>query len=86
MIEIQHGVVKDPTVVNKYYYVDSSILGYIENYQTLLLVENHDTVYPFTTKDGEKPEIGDFIDGGVLVKRTQPKVNNDWSKWKDKDL
>ena len=42
--------------------------------------------YDFTADNGEKPEVGDFIVNMKLVKRTEPKVNSDWSKWKDKDL
>lgn len=41
------------------------------------------TEYPFATVEDVIPEIGDFIVGTALVKRTTPKVNSDWSKWKD---
>lgn len=42
--------------------------------------------YVFTAPNGERPNIGDFINNGSLVKRDKPKVNSDWSRWKDKDL
>ena len=40
----------------------------------------------FQSAPGEVPVIGDFIEGGMLVKRTEPKVNADWSRWRDRDL
>lgn len=39
---------------------------------------------PFLVPPGETPEIGDFIENGVLVKKEGPQVNPDTSKWKDK--
>lgn len=78
MIEIQHGCQKDKTRGVWYYTTVTSPSGQPDDvkYETT----------PFVVPDGLKPEIGDFIESGVLVKRTKPKVNSDWSKWKDKDL
>lgn len=50
-------------------------------------------IYPITTEEGifrilflvpegQKPEIGDFIEGGVLIKREGLQINPDTSKWK----
>lgn len=86
MIEIEHGCIQDPRQANTYYYVDSKLHAYVKDFQSLLWVEDHSTVHTFHVEDGQHPEIGDFIEHGKLVKRTKPKVNNDWSKWKDKDL
>lgn len=44
------------------------------------------TNYVFYTPEGVIPEVGSFIDNGQYVKRTEPKVNSDWSRWQDKDL
>ena len=44
------------------------------------------THYVFAAEAGERPKVGDFINNGRLVKRDKPKVNSDWSRWKDKDL
>ncbi len=35
----------------------------------------------FTTYPGIKPHIGDMIVDGKLVKRTEPKINGDTSRW-----
>lgn len=37
-------------------------------------------VVAFTANDNETPEIGDFIDGGVLLKREGIQVTNDGTK------
>lgn len=37
-------------------------------------------IITFIAPEGEKPEIGDFIDGGVLVKRDGYQVSNDSNK------
>lgn len=79
MIEIEHGCYKVPNTENTYIYIVHSVgadrlLGVVE------------TQYAFVAADGTKPDIGDFISNGLLVKRTEPKVNSDWSRWKDKDL
>lgn len=79
MIEIQSGCVRSRTEDNTWLYstVSSGKKG------------NEDVVFEtitFVAENGDKPEIGDFIQGGKLVKCTVHKVNPDWSKWKDKDL
>ena len=39
-------------------------------------------IITFIAPEGEKPEIGDFIEGGVLVKRDGYQVSNDGErKW-----
>lgn len=86
MIEIQHGCIKDLTQKNTYIYVDAKLHAYLRSYEEILKVDSQDNTYIFHVEDGQKPEIGDFIEHGKLVKRTKPKVNNDWSRWKDKDL
>jgi len=86
MIEIEHGCIKDLTQKNTYCYVDVNIYAHLKNYEDILKVVDSDHMYIFHVEDGQKPEIGDFIEHGKLVKRTKPKVNNDWSKWKDKEL
>lgn len=79
-IEIQHGCIQSPTDLNSWLYVEVKVkVGAQHN-------ESERFSYPFRSTGEDKPEIGDFIDGGMLVKRTTPKVNSDWSRWKDKDL
>lgn len=86
MIEIQHGCERVLNTENTYTYVDVSVYAHTEDYQDIIDVESKETVYLFIAPNGTVPEIGDFIENGVLIKRTTWKVNNDWSKWKDKDL
>ena len=38
----------------------------------------------FLVPEGETPEIGDFIDNGVLKKREGLQINPDTSKWRRK--
>lgn len=38
----------------------------------------------FLVPDGFKPEIGDFIENGVLKKRDGPQINPDATKWLQK--
>lgn len=85
-IEIEHGCIRDPNSTNLYYYVEPHTKAYIKDYQSLLEVIDERTTHIFVAMNGAKPAIGDFISGGTLIKRTEPKVNNDWSRWKDKDL
>lgn len=79
MIEIQNGCTRHPNKANTWIYTNM-----------LLGPDRRDQVkmeeYEFTAQEDERPEIGDFIQNGSLVKRTTPKVNSDWSRWKDKDL
>lgn len=79
MIEIQNGCVRIRNTENGWMYqfmqVGEDRRDQVEFVQIT-----------FVAAEGEKPEIGDFIEGGKLVKRTEPKVNPDWRKWKDKDL
>ena len=77
MIEIENGCFKRPGGYWEYCY---TTVGQ----DTLHEVKFHAVM--FQTDEGEVPEIGDFIEGGILIKRTKPKVNPDWRKWKDKDL
>lgn len=76
MIEIQHGCI--PTNEGWTYVEVNSPSGRIDDVKY--------AHYTFVTTGTDRPEIGDFIAEGVLVKRRVPKVNSDWSKWKDKDL
>lgn len=40
--------------------------------------------YVFLVPEGLTPEIGDFIDNGILVKREGLQINSDTSRWRDK--
>lgn len=87
MIEIQHGCVRSANDLREYTYTEVSVKGFQKDYQSLLEVVDTSKSYTFYVMDDlGAPNIGDFIEGGHLVRRTKPKVNNDWSKWKDKDL
>lgn len=77
MIEIQHGCLSYGG--GKYVY--STITSPSGNPNDVKI-----NSYDFTAENNEKPEVGDFIVNMKLVKRTTPKVNSDWSRWKDKDL
>ena len=80
MIEINHGCTKVRGTDSTYQYVVKTV-G-----EDGLLDSNYE-VYVFEVLDelGD-PRIGDFISGTQLIRRTEPKVNPDWRKWKDKDL
>lgn len=86
MIEIQHGCVVDNTKENTYLYTVTKTEAIMKDYQSILRVDFDIVTLEFTVEPGETPKIGDFIEAGRLVKRTKPKVNNDWRMWKDKDL
>lgn len=77
MIEIQHGCIALGNKMWKYVTVTSPS----GNPDDVTITE-----YPFASLGDDIPVIGDFIVGTTLVKRDKPKVNSDWSKWKDKDL
>lgn len=80
MIEIDDGCTKVPRTDATYQYV-KQVVGKDG------LLDSEFEVYVFEVLDElGPPRIGDFIVGTALVRRTVPKVNNDWSKWKDKDL
>lgn len=79
MIEIQNGCVRHPTRNNTWIYTNMSLGA--DRRDDVVIEE-----IIFVAEPTERPAIGDFIDAGVLVKRTTPKVNPDWRKWKDKDL
>lgn len=78
MIEIEHGCNFDGLTGKWSYVTITSPTGWTSDVKM--------TTYEFTVNEGERPDIGDSIDGGKLIKRTTPKVNSDWSRWKDKDL
>ncbi len=86
MIKIEHGVYTHPTIPNRYIYASVQVQAYLKDYQSLLEVKDETEAIEFTANPGEKPEIGDFISGGRLVKREGYQVNGDWSRWKGKDL
>lgn len=86
MIEIQHGCTNVPNTENTYRYDEVIVEAYQPDYQGNLSVKSVENSYIFVAPNGLEPEIGDFIVNGVLVKRTVPKVNNDWRMWKDKEL
>lgn len=86
MIKIEHGCQNHPQFDNAYIYTVSTNKAYRGDYQEPLKVELGSVTYSFVTDNGEKPEIGDFISGGKLVKRQEIQVNSDWRMWKDKDL
>ena len=87
MIEIQHGCTQNVIGSNQYVYTEIKIKAHNEDYQSIMEVESNTTHYVFYVVDDQgPPKVGDFIDNGTLVRRTKPKVNNDWSRWKDKDL
>lgn len=57
--------------------------------------EPNSWVYAYTTTEGlhkiiflvpedQKPEIGDFIDNGILIKRQGLQINPDTSRWRKK--
>lgn len=77
MIKIEHGCISIGPNQWKYITVTSPS-GRTEDVKF--------TEYPFVSVGDDLPVIGDFIQSGVLVKKTAPQVNSDWSKWKDKDL
>lgn len=56
----------------------------VEGYDTYLYRYWQGTVeikVLFMTVPGEVPEIGDFIEGGLLIKRDGWQINDDTSKW-----
>lgn len=79
MIEIQNGCTPSNTVPNTWEYTVMEV-GKDRRDQVNIIT------HTFVAQEGKVPVIGDFIDGGKLVKRTEPKVNADWSRWKNKDL
>lgn len=80
MIEIQHGCTQVPHTEGTYVYTENKVGKDTIN-------ESETFTYVFEVLDElGPPKIGDFIVGTSLVRRTEPKVNNDWRMWKDKDL
>lgn len=79
LVEIQNGCTRVHGQANTWLY-SNMLVG--EDRRDDVIFEN----IIFTSLPDERPVIGDFISAGKLVKRTEPKVNPDWSKWKDKDL
>lgn len=79
MIEIESGCVKVHAKENTWSY--STVEQGKEGNTHVVM-----NTYVFISNEGERPVVGDFIEAGKLVKRTKPKVNADWSRWKDKDL
>lgn len=85
MIKIEHGCTYDKNT-GKYTYTVSYNRGTRSDYEKPLEITHKITDHVFVSVDGGKPEIGDFIVDGVLLKKDKPQVNSDWSKWRDKDL
>lgn len=79
MIEIQNGCIPSQLIPNGWSYTNMELGKDFRNDVKFITIN-------FIALEGQKPEIGDFIENGLLIKRTKPKVNDDWSKWKDKDL
>lgn len=68
VIKIEAGCTRNKQVPNAWIYAYQTNEGYF--------------VWNFTAQPGEVPEIGDFIDGGVLKKREGYQIDQDHSKWK----
>lgn len=86
MIKIEHGWTRVPGKENTFHYTTSHTDALLQDYQSIIKIEFDVTTLEFTVPEGEQPEIGDFINNGVLVKRQGNQVNPDWRMWKDKDL
>lgn len=79
MIKIEHGVKKLPNNNYTYQYDYWTAAGLDELDDTINRYIFHSIV--FTVQPGEVPEIGDFIDANVLVKRVGYQVTEGKMRW-----